>query len=239
MERMLAEEKALLVPSLEEFGRADRQSSDEGRAAVVVCPYESELISRLRAGEMNAFEDLVFEYQPLVYALSLRILNDAEDARDATQETFLKVYRHFERFRGEASLKTWICRIAINQARSTERWWRRRFRRETSSLDDSLSAGEDSRPVTELLASPGATPEAAAIARERSERIERGLATLKNDFRTAVILRDLEGMSYEEIAYALDISIGTVKSRIARGREMLRQYLLKEERQTIERCREN
>ena len=108
---MLAEEKALLVPSLEEFGRADRQSGDEGRAAVVVCPYESELISRLRAGEMNAFEDLVFEYQPLVYALSLRILNDAEDARDATQETFLKVFRHFERFRGEASLKTWICRI--------------------------------------------------------------------------------------------------------------------------------
>jgi RNA polymerase sigma-70 factor (ECF subfamily) len=221
---MLAEEKALLVPSLEEFGRADR-AEEELRPPAVLCAHEAALVARLKAGEMNAFEDLVHEFQPLVYALSLRILSDSEDARDAAQETFLKVYRHFDRFRGEASLKTWICRIAINQARSTERWWRRRFRSETSSLDETPAPGDEGLSAAERLASPGATPEAEAMTRERGERIERALMELKKDFRIAVVLRDLEGMSYEEIAYALEISIGTVKSRIARGREMLRAQL--------------
>lgn len=221
---MLAEEKALLVPSLEEFGRADR-TTEELRPAPVLCAHEAALVARLKAGEMSAFEDLVHEFQPLVYALSLRILSDSEDARDAAQETFLKVYRHFDRFRGEASLKTWICRIAINQARSTERWWRRRFRSETSSLDETAASGEEGLSAAERLPSPGATPEAEAMSREREERIERALMELKKDFRIAVVLRDLEGMSYEEIAYALEISIGTVKSRIARGREMLRVQL--------------
>lgn len=221
---MLAEEKALLVPSLEEFGRADR-TTEELRPATVLCAHEAALVARLKAGEMSAFEDLVHEFQPLVYALSLRILSDSEDARDAAQETFLKVYRHFDRFRSEASLKTWICRIAINQARSTERWWRRRFRSETSSLDETPASGEEGLSAVERLPSPGATPEAEAMSRERGERIERALMELKKDFRIAVVLRDLEGMSYEEIAYALEISIGTVKSRIARGREMLRVQL--------------
>src|SRR5262245_42680956 len=137
---MLAEKEALLVARLEEFGGSELIVPElalqgEPPQAVLVCPYEGALIARLRAGEMNAFDELVESYQSLVYALALRILGDAEDARDATQEAFLKVYRHFARFRGEASLKTWICRIAINQARSTERWWRRRRRSETASLD--------------------------------------------------------------------------------------------------------
>lgn len=235
---MLAEEKALLVPGLEEFGRIDRATGEEARPGAVLCVQEAELIERLRAGEMAAFEELVADYQPLVYALTLRILSDPEDARDAVQETFLKVYRSFSRFRGEASLKTWICRIAINQARSTERWWRRRFRRETSSLDDTAT-GDEGRTAAELLASPAATPEAEAISRERSRQIERALSQVKKDFRIAVILRDLEGMSYEEIAYALEISVGTVKSRIARGREMLRKELQGQGRGVLERCRED
>ena len=130
---MLAEEKALLVP---EFGRAEREAIEDAPREVVVCAREAMLIARLKAGHLDAFDEIVNEYQPLVYALSFRILNEAEDARDACQETFLKVYRHFGHFRGEASLKTWICRIAINQARSTERWWRRRYKSETSSLDE-------------------------------------------------------------------------------------------------------
>ncbi|MEP7272237.1 MAG: sigma-70 family RNA polymerase sigma factor, partial [Acidobacteriota bacterium] len=219
---MLAEEKALLVPGLEEFGRSEREANGEASREVPVCARDAGLIKRLKVGEIDAFDELVAEFQPLVYALSLRVLGEPEDARDACQETFLKVFRHFGRFRGEASLKTWICRIAINQARSTERWWRRRYKQETTSLDEPAAAGDEGRSAYESLASPGVSPEAEAMAHERSARLERALAQVKKDFRIAVILRDLEGMTYEEIAYTLDISVGTVKSRIARGREMLR-----------------
>ena len=134
---MLAEKEAVLVAGLEEFGRSASETLEfalnPGHETVSPLlaqprPFESTLIVRLKAGEMEAFDQLVEEYQSLVYALALRVLNDAEDARDATQETFLKIYRHFANFRGEASLKTWICRIAINQARSADRWRRRRRR---------------------------------------------------------------------------------------------------------------
>lgn len=218
---MLAEEKALLVPGLEEFGRTDREAVGEASRGVVVCAHEAMLIERLRAGDVEAFDELVAEFQPLVYALSFRILNEAEDARDACQETFLKVYRNFDRFRGEASLKTWICRIAINQARSTERWWRRRCKNETASLDEPSNQGDQRSPY-ELLASAEVSPEAEVLALERSQQLEEALSLVRKDFRIAVILRDLEGMTYEEIAFTLEISVGTVKSRIARGRDMLR-----------------
>ncbi len=208
---MLAEKEALLVAGLEEFRREDVAEEVSLRAST--CPYEASLIARLKVGEMAAFDELVEEFQGIVYALSLRVLNDAEDARDATQETFLKVYRHFAHFRGEASLKTWICRIAINQARSTERWWRRRHNR------------EDERPAEDFLASPDVTPEAETLLRERGRQLEAALRQLKKDFRIAVILRDIDGLSYEEIAYVTDVSVGTVKSRIARGREMLREIV--------------
>lgn len=223
---MLAEEKALLVPGLEEFGRTNRGVDGETSRKVVVCEREARLVARLRAGEMDAFEELVVEYQPLVFALSLRILNDAEDARDASQETFLKVFRHLGRYRGEASLKTWICRIAINQARSTERWWRRRYRNETTSLDEPAASADEGRSIIEHLESPAVSPEREAMSRERARQLERALAKVKRGFRIAVILRDLEGMTYEEISYAQQISIGTVKSRIARGRDMLRLCLM-------------
>ena len=140
---MLAEKEAYLVAGLDEFVSAEKTAEPEAPRVAQPCLFESKLIARMKAGEMSAFDELVEEYQPLVYALSFRILGDAEDARDAAQETFLKIYRHFARFRGEASLKTWICRIAINQARSSERWWRRRFRNATSSLDAPLGLAKD------------------------------------------------------------------------------------------------
>jgi RNA polymerase sigma-70 factor (ECF subfamily) len=233
---MLAENEALLVSGLEEFGRSELLApeivvTNESARRAQACHYESMLVARLRAGEISAFDELVEEYQALVYALALRILNNAEDARDATQETFLKIYRHFAHFRGEASLKTWICRIAINQARSTERWWRRRRRNETSSLDARLNLnGQDDCCPIDRLASSAATPESEALSRERSRQIEIALSELKKDFRIAVILRDIEGLSYDEIAYATAVSVGTVKSRIARGREMLRQIVMSDER---------
>ncbi len=221
---MLVENEAFLVAGLEEFGVAEKAAEREAPRAAQVGPYESKLIARLKAGEMAAFDELVEEFQPLVYALSFRILSDAEDARDATQETFLKIYRHFARFRGDASLKTWICRIAINQAHSTQRWWRRRQRNFTASLDAPLGLNsDDDRSLGDSLESDAVSPEFEALARERGRRIEVGLGDLKKDFRIAVILRDIEGLSYEEIAYVTEVSVGTVKSRIARGREMLRE----------------
>jgi RNA polymerase sigma-70 factor, ECF subfamily len=247
---MLADKEALLVARLEEFGRSELltpefgQNGDQDAGTLQQpCPFESRLVARLRAGEMEAFDQLVEEYQGLVYALALRILNDAEDARDATQETFLKVYRHFGNFRGEASLKTWICRIAINQARSADRWLRRRRRNDMTSLDapcgQSASAngwmngganGYDQRSPIDYLQSGYATPEDETLLRERGRQIERGLRQLKKDFRIAVILRDIEGLSYEEIAWVTEVSVGTVKSRIARGREMLREAIQAGER---------
>src|SRR5215475_7866521 len=250
---MLAEKEALLVARLEEFGRSElltpefgqNADQDAGRSGQP-CPFESTLIARLRLGEMEAFDQLVEEYQALVYALALRILNNAEDARDATQETFLKVYRHFGKFRGEASLKTWICRIAINQARSADRWLRRRRRNDTTSLDAPLGPsmgvnggangganGYDQRSPIDYLLSRYATPEDETLSRELSRQIERGLRRLKKDFRIAVILRDIEGLSYEEIAWVTEVSVGTVKSRIARGREMLREAIQAGERVLI------
>ncbi|HEX9000687.1 MAG TPA: sigma-70 family RNA polymerase sigma factor, partial [Blastocatellia bacterium] len=229
--RMLAEKEALLVAGLDEFGSAELTAEQDVPRAVQTCPYEVKLVARLKDGEMGAFDELVAEYQSLVYALSFRILGDAEDARDATQETFLKIYRHFARFRGEASLKTWICRIAINQARSTERWWRRRHRGSTASLDAPLGCNdEDDRSIGDVLESETVSPEAEALSKERGKHIEVGLVGLKKDFRIAVILRDIEGLSYEEIAYVTEVSVGTVKSRIARGREMLREAIQKYEK---------
>jgi RNA polymerase sigma-70 factor (ECF subfamily) len=247
---MLAEKEALLVARLEEFGRSELLTPEFGlngdqdaERSGQPCPFESRLVARLRAGEMEAFDQLVEEYQALVYALALRILNDAEDARDATQETFLKIYRHFGNFRGEASLKTWICRIAINQARSADRWLRRRRRNDMTSLDapwgqsastnggrNEEANGYDHRSPIDYLQSGYATPEDETLSRERGRQIERGLRQLKKDFRIAVILRDIEGLSYEEIAWVTEVSVGTVKSRIARGREMLREAIQAGER---------
>ena len=182
---------------------------------------ETRLISRLRARELAAFEELVAQFERPVYALCFRLLGDAEEARDAAQETFLKVYRGLGSFRGEAGLKTWIYRIAINQAMNQQRWWRRRHREETISLD--LTRGSSDRTIGDLLPGRGASPEAQAISSERERSIMRALGEIKQEYRIALILREIEELSYEEIADTLSISIGTVKSRIARGREELRR----------------
>ncbi|HYE73734.1 MAG TPA: sigma-70 family RNA polymerase sigma factor [Blastocatellia bacterium] len=234
--RMLAEEKAWLIIGLdgtlesslretfETSESSDASSSEIGKQAATpsVTFEEASLITRLRAGEMDAFAELVNQYQPIIFSVIRRMMRDEEEARDITQETFLKIYRHFSHFRGESSLKTWIFRVAINQAHNSQRWWRRRRRDETSSLDESPN---ERTSISAKLVSSSGTPESQAIAQERRQQLERALAGLKQDFRLAVILRDIEGLAYEEIAEILEISIGTVKSRIARGREMLRASL--------------
>jgi RNA polymerase sigma-70 factor (ECF subfamily) len=185
--------------------------------------HESMLIARLREQDLAAFEELVKHFERPVYSLCLRLLGDAEEARDAAQETFLKVYRGLAKFRGESGLKTWIYRIAINQAMNQQRWWRRRHRDETVSLD--IARGESETTRGQMLPGKGPSPEQQAIANEREQRIMRALGEVKQEYRVALILREIEELSYEEIAETLVISIGTVKSRIARGREELRRLV--------------
>jgi RNA polymerase sigma-70 factor (ECF subfamily) len=185
---------------------------------------ENQFLEKLRRGEAAAFEQLVAEHSSDVYALLFRLTSDAEEARDLTQETFLRTYQNIDRFRGDASLKTWIYRIAINQARNRWRWWKRRKRDVTISLDATDEQRE--KPlVTTLPNNDDLNPEQEALAREREGQLRDALIGLRHSYREAVILRDVEGFSYEEIAATLQISIGTVKSRISRGRMELRHAL--------------
>jgi RNA polymerase sigma-70 factor, ECF subfamily len=182
-----------------------------------------QFIERLQAGEAAAFDRLVQERSSEVYALLYRLTEDAEEARDLTQETFLKIFQNIDRFRGDADLKTWIYRIALNQARNRWRWWRRRRRDVTVSLD--AEQGRDEQPLSARLRDSSIDPEQEALRREREMALRRALRTLGQTYREVVILRDVEGLSYEQVASTLEISIGTVKSRLSRGRQELRRKL--------------
>ncbi|MDQ5845446.1 MAG: sigma-70 family RNA polymerase sigma factor [Acidobacteriota bacterium] len=184
---------------------------------------EREVIERLKRGEAAAFEELVNERSPEIYGLLFRLTENAEEARDLTQETFLRAYQSIGRFRGEADLRTWIYRIAINQARNRWRWWRRRRRDSTISLD--APYGDSSQALVEKLAESSDNPEQQTLARERESALRAALQKLGRAYRETVILRDIEGFSYEEIATTLEINVGTVKSRLARGRQELRRRL--------------
>lgn len=184
---------------------------------------EIEFIEKLKSGDAGAFDTLVVRYSADIFALLSRLTQDAEEAADLTQETFLSALKAIERFRGDADLKTWLFRIAINESRNRFRWWKRRFREKTISLDIPNGAGET--PLSETLSSRSVSPEESVLRREREARLAQALKDLPSVFREAVVLCDIEGLSYEEIAQALDANIGTVKSRIARGREELRRKL--------------
>jgi RNA polymerase sigma-70 factor (ECF subfamily) len=205
-------------------GHAELDEVAQATPVDVRAAAEAQFIERLRAGEAAAFNRLVEDRSGEVYALLYRLTEDVEEARDLTQETFLRAFQSIARFRGEADLKTWLYRIAINQARNRWRWWRRRRREQTVSLDASDNA--DAQPLgLRLCDTSQADPEQTTLARERESRLRTALRSLGGSYREAVILRDIEGLSYEEIAATLEISIGTVKSRLARGRLELRRKL--------------
>jgi RNA polymerase sigma-70 factor (ECF subfamily) len=190
--------------------------------------YEKESVALDRekgdAAGVESFDAIFERYKSLVFNLTMRILGDREEAMDVSQEVFFAVYRKIHRFRGESSLKTWIYRIAINRASNRCRWWNRLRRRGTVSLDEHLSK-DDSRTFSESLESAASTPEEAFLIAEKRLEIERTLRRLPIQQRVVVVMRDVEGMSYEEIAELLHVSLGTVKSRIARGREELKRRL--------------
>jgi RNA polymerase sigma-70 factor (ECF subfamily) len=205
-------------------GQADLKEVAPAASAEVRSAVEDQFLERLRRGEVAAFERLVAERSSDVYALLYRLTSDAEEARDLTQETFLRAFQSIGRFRGDADLKTWIYRIAINQARNRWRWWKRRRRDVTVSLDDNRGLSE--QPLSASLRNEDAPdPEQETLAHEREGQLRGALLGLRSAYREAVILRDVEGFSYEEIATTLEISIGTVKSRLSRGRLELRRKL--------------
>jgi RNA polymerase sigma-70 factor (ECF subfamily) len=184
---------------------------------------DDKFIERLKNGETAAFNLLVQERSGEIYGLLYRLTENAEEARDLTQETFLRAFQNIRHFRGEADLRTWIYRIAINQARNRWRWWRRRRRDSTVSLDSTDERGQ--LLIVNLRADRSSNPEQATLAREREAALNAALQSLSRPYRETVILRDIEGFSYEEIATTLEISVGTVKSRLARGRQDLRRKL--------------
>ena len=179
------------------------------------------LISALQAGDERAYEKLIERFQAPVYNLAWRLLNDPADASDVVQEVFLKVFRNVGHFRGDSSLRTWVYRIAVNESHNRRRWLFRHRRGETG-LDETF---DDSDTREKPLMDAGETPYDFTMNREAQILLEEGLAAINPIFRAALVLREVEDMSYEDIAEILEVSIGTVKSRIMRGREALRRYL--------------
>jgi len=204
----------------EEIGRAVVSASS---IAVVRTLDDPPFIERLKAGDAAAFDNLVERYSGDIYALLFRLTSNAEDARDLTQDTFLRALRSISGFRGDAELKTWLFRIAINESRNRFRWWKRRRREVTISLDATI--GDSGTSYSDTIAESSISPEDAALMREREYALKAALLDLAVIYREALILCDIEGMTYDQTAAALGVGIGTVKSRISRGREELRRRL--------------
>lgn len=180
------------------------------------------LLERLKAGDEAAFAELFHLYKDMVYTLAHKLLVDNTEAMDVTQEVFINLFRRVDGFRGECALKTWVYRIALNQAANRNRWWKRRSRDHALSLSLDQFSNEN---LSFDISSRKPSPARKMLDAEIRDQFLKGLNQLSFDQRVAVILRDVEGLSCEEISEITDVQIGTVKSRIARGREYLRNLL--------------
>ena len=178
------------------------------------------LVQELQAGSEDAFAYLLKLYQDPVFNLIAHIVENNADAADVLQDVFLKVFRGIRHFHGESSLKTWVYRIAVHEASNHRRSRIRRHRREPFSLEESTT-----EPVRSLADARAETPYQVLEQSERQDLVKRALASLAQPYRTVVVLREMEGLSYEEIARVLGVAEGTVKSRLMRGRELLRQKI--------------
>jgi RNA polymerase sigma-70 factor, ECF subfamily len=181
---------------------------------------EAALIARCTTGDETACAELVAAHQRMVYGLAFNLLGNRDDALDLSQDVFLRVFRTLSSFRGKSALRTWIYRIVVNQARNRQRWWRRRHRAEQVSLDDYL------RNFGDLEARQDILPDRLLASKETAAKIWQAMDRLPFEQRTALILREVDGLRYDEIAYSLDVAVGTVKSRLTRARQALRAELL-------------
>jgi RNA polymerase sigma-70 factor (ECF subfamily) len=181
---------------------------------------ESALIERCAQGDETACAALVEEHQRMVYQLALHLLGDPQEALDLSQDVFFRVFRSLSQFRGQSTLRTWIYRIVITQARNRQRWWRRRWSHAQVSLDEHVRTNGE-LPTTQHAAAP----DRVFSQKELAQRLWGAVEHLPFDQRTAIVLREIDGLSYDEIAFSLGVAVGTVKSRLARAREILRAEL--------------
>lgn len=188
-------------------------------------PEEASIVAKLKAGNEDAYTWLIAHYHQAIFNLVYRLLDDPSDAPDTTQEVFIKVFRGMPKFQGESSLKTWMYRIAIHEASNRRRWFFRHKVQELS-IEPAADEREGSQPnlLDSLIDATESPFETVARGQVRA-RVEQVLQEIPERYRTAVVLRDIEGLSYEEIAEMTETSLGTVKSRLVRGREALRQRL--------------
>jgi RNA polymerase sigma-70 factor, ECF subfamily len=195
--------------------------------AIGVRAQEAAIVAELQAGSEDAYAWLIGEFHQPIYSLVYRMVADPADAADTTQEVFLKVFRGMKHFHGESSLKTWIYRIAVHEASNRRRWWFRHKSRETSieSRQSDFAQGIAS-VMKDPLVDGGDSPFDHVAHEEVRLRVEEELRQVSEPYRTTVILRDIQEMSYEEIAEIMQVSLGTVKSRLTRGRQALRQRLV-------------
>jgi len=182
---------------------------------------DARILRGLRAGFEESYEELIARFEQPVYGMVYRLLGNQPDACDVVQEVFLKVFRSVHAFREQSSLRTWIYRIAVNEAHNHRRWFVRHCRLEVSLEQED----PDQLGTLQCAADPGRSPFEQAMDSETRVLVERALTRINPVFRTAVVLRDIQNLSYEEIADILQVSLGTVKSRILRGRDALRREL--------------
>jgi RNA polymerase sigma-70 factor, ECF subfamily len=204
----------------EEIGRVVVSARSGSSASSIE---EPEFIEKLRSGESTAFDTLIERYSADIFGLLYRLTESTEEASDLTQDTFLRAFRSIKSFRGDSALKTWLFRIAINESRNRFRWWKRRKRDLTISIDSPI--GDTDMTISGSLADRASSPEETALSNERDYALKAALLELPDIYREAIVLCDIEGMSYDEAAGAIGVRLGTVKSRISRGREGLRRRL--------------
>jgi len=195
-------------------------------SALTLQSEEAALIAELQAGSEEAFAWLIARYHQPIYSLLARTVQNRADAADLAQEVFVKVFRGVRSFHGESSLRTWIYRIALREASNQRRWWMR-HRQQEVAIDQEFTEGDCCVPVClkERLVDPAESPFDALVHAENRTRVEEALAKVPEPFRTTLILRDIEGFVYEEVAEMQGVNLGTVKSRLVRGRACLKAIL--------------
>ncbi|HEY2467653.1 MAG TPA: sigma-70 family RNA polymerase sigma factor [Terracidiphilus sp.] len=195
-------------------------------SALTLRSEEAALIAELQAGSEEAFAWLISRYHQPIYSLLARTLHDRADASDLTQEVFVKVFRGVGHFHGESSLRTWIYRIALHEASNQRRWWMRHKQQEIP-IEQEMSERSSGAPIKlkEMLVDPAESPFEMAMHAETRARVEAALSRVPEPFRTTLILRDIEGFVYEEVSEIQGVNLGTVKSRLVRGRALLKAVL--------------
>lgn len=188
---------------------------------------DRDLVDRFKNGDQSAFDEMVVRYWDRIFVMVKQLLGNSQDAEEVTQDAFIRAHRGLENFRGDSAFSTWLYQIATNLARNKYWYWWRRKRDKSISFDQPLSE-DGNLTLTDVFPSDADTPQTEVVTKEFSDRVAECMGMLNAKHREILVLRNVQNLSYEEIATVLGISVGTVKSRIARAREGLREKMGKE-----------